>query len=220
MKEIKEVSERYFSTKSGGRAKRKFKDGTWTIRFDDWEGCPTMTIWIEFPRCDKNKCLLVKRCLFGEEGKECIVVRNRISKMLENLEKGFKDRPLSAEKLARVGSELIPIYMQLAWVLTYDQELTPMELDPETQKPKFTETYREIHKLVDKISKIWREIGIYDIPNPGRPPRPGRIKERKEDIEDTIEKKEEPEPSFYQKLQMRHGVMKEGDNGKAGQEKE
>lgn len=156
MRDAGEVGERYFK-----RSKRQYREGTYLIRFESWPDKPVFDLWANWPACVKEKCIVSYRCSYIDNGMYCHVIRNRISKLLMSIEDGFRDNPLSVEKLSRIGAELMPLYSQLIRAQMYDDELTNMVKDPSREKPQFTWTYTEVQKLIDKISKSWKDIGIY-----------------------------------------------------------
>lgn len=210
MKEVNEIGERYFK-----RSKRQYRDGTYIICFDSWPDKPVFDLWANWPACAKEKCIISYRCQYIDNNMYCIIIRNRISKLMMSIEDAFKDNPLSVEKLARIGSELMPLYSQLIRAQMYDEELTAMVKNPESDKPDFTWTYKEVQSLVDRIDKVWREIGIYEGLSGGRPARSGRTKPLPNSVESEEPEKKEEELSYYEELERRHGV-REGANGQVG----
>lgn len=157
MKRIKSTRERYFR-----ELKKKYKDGIFTICFNSWPDKPTFELWANWPHCDTEKCVVKHRCEFGGRDPYCRMIRNRISKLLQHIEDSFKYDPLSEEKLARIGCELMPLYAQLIRAQMYDEERTAMVENPDDfNSPKFTWAYREVQSLIKLVNQQWREIGVY-----------------------------------------------------------
>lgn len=197
MKEVRHTKERYFR-----KNKMIYRDGIFMICFDSWPDKPTFELWANWPRCDKKKCVVKHRCEYGGEDPYCRIIRNRISKLLQHIEDAFKYNPLSDEKLARIGCELMPLYAQLIRAQLYDEERTAMVKNPDDfDSPKFTWAYKEVQTMVKLVNQQWREIGIYS-------KAANAVKRVAELPNKASEEPKEEELPYYEKLQQKHGIEK------------
>lgn len=204
MKEVREIRERYFR-----HSKRMFAHGVHLVKFETWPDQPIFGVWSNWTACAKEKCIISYRCEHVEDVLYCTVVRNRISKILNTIEDSFRNNPLSSEKLSRIGSELMPLYSQLVRAQMYDEELSAMVMNLESNAPKFTWAYKEVQSLVDRVARTWREIGIYENAPVGRPQKTNRSRNLPHQASEPPEPEEEM--SYYEKLELRHGVKDGSD---------
>lgn len=201
MEETKTTPERYFRKNS----RAQYRDGLQSIIFRSWPNKPTFDIWMHWPLCARKECIVAYRCTYGEQGKHCRIIRNRISRILSHIEEAFKDNPLSIEKLARIGAELVPLYAQLVRAQLYDEQRTMMVENPDDfDSPKYSWAYREVQHVIKLIGQTWRDIGIYN--------KATRTIKRTTNLSNNPTKEpeeQEPELSHYEKLEKRHGVKKQ-----------
>lgn len=135
--------------------------GVTSITFTTWERKPTFEIWAHIPRCGRTECPAWERCL-NTDYIWCQHIKLYITRFLKRIESGFKDDPLNDTQLARLGSELIPLYCQLARVQIHEQNCDNIVLNEREgkRKPQVIWAFREVQSLIRQISTVWREIGV------------------------------------------------------------
>lgn len=136
-----------------------YEYGVTSAQFKSWPDNPRFEVWAHLPKCGRNKCPAWKRCLNLKKD-YCVHIRRYVTGMLLRIEQGYVHNPLTVFQLMRIGSELVPLYVQLARVQIHEQNADNVVIEDDNVKPKMHWAWREVQALLKQIASLWRDIGL------------------------------------------------------------
>lgn len=119
--------------------------------------------WEPIPECTDKRCPLNLRCHFKQRGGKCKVISGIVRAALTSILTNYGPKLNNAQR-NRIGTHLIPLYVDLARMFVYEASLSSVHFIDKHGSPKIDPVYKEKRETVRSIELMWKQIGLADIP--------------------------------------------------------
>lgn len=128
--------------------------------------------WEPIPDCTDQMCPLTDKCDYVQREGKCRVVGGIVRSAAVNILTNYGLKINNAVR-NRIGTQLMPLYVQLAKLYTYEASLSSVHFVDNKGNPKINPVYKDIRDTLRSIDLQWKNLGLSGMPVEGGMPEPG-----------------------------------------------
>lgn len=115
--------------------------------------------WEPIPECTDEDCPLREKCHYVKRGEKCQVIAGFVKATATNIIVNFGDK-LTNQIRNRIGTQLMPLYVQLARMYVYEASLASVHFHDNKGNPKINPIYKDIRDTIRSIDLQWKNLGL------------------------------------------------------------
>ena len=138
------------------------KFGTLSTRRGRDEKKKALFSWEAIPECTDEDCPLRDKCHYVKRSEKCQVVAGFTKAAATNIITNYGSQ-MSNPVRNRVGTHLMPLYVQLARMYVYEASLGSVHFVDNKGNPKVNPIYKDIRDTIRSIDLQWKNLGLMEL---------------------------------------------------------